>query len=197
MTSRTRSRLPLASALDLESPARAQRAGQHGPEPVVISDPVQHCRRDDHVDGLVETEVESVLMPHLGAISESIVGEPHHVGRRIEGQYATARHEREQRLSDAAGAAPDIEHGRVRGDVHEPFQDVRRPRLLRLARPVVRVGVPRSAHRGISVRRAAPAYPSRLPCCVGPAALWLSPELEVAGSSPAGSIGRRTVRRIP
>ena len=68
----------------------------------------------------MEIEVEGVLMPHRRAISEPIASELHHVGRRIEGQHASARHEREQRLGDATGAAPDIEYGRVSGDVREP-----------------------------------------------------------------------------
>ena len=140
MTSRTRAMLPSA---------RPQRLGQPCPEAIVIGDPVHRRRRDDRVDRLVQLKVEHILAPHVCAVAEAPARECNHLRRRVHGQHASPWHECQQRLGDAPGAAADVHHCGVVRDPLEPCEDLRGPRLLRLARLVIRARVPGSAHHGV------------------------------------------------
>lgn len=96
----------LSPTLDLQRPAWTQRAGQPPPQAIVIGDPMKRRCREDRIDGLVELQVEHVLAPHLGAVAQPLARERHHVVRRVDGQHAPSRHDREERLRDATCAQP-------------------------------------------------------------------------------------------
>ena len=81
----------LAAALDLEDATAAQRSGESWPEPVVVGDPVQRGRRDDHVDRLVEDQVQHVLAPDPSAIPQTRGGKVDHLLGGVDGQNGPVR----------------------------------------------------------------------------------------------------------
>jgi hypothetical protein len=106
-----------SSALDLEHATGSQSARELQPEAIVVADPVQRGGRDDRVDWLIELKLKHVLTPHARAVREP------------------------------SSAAANVEHRRILRDTVEPREHLRRPRLLGLTGPIVRVRIPRSAHR--------------------------------------------------
>src|SRR5207302_11495494 len=135
----------LSPALDLEPPARSKRACERRPKAVVVVDPMEGGIGENGVDGEVEVEVQNVLAPHARAPAQARGGEIDHVAGGVDREHAAARHELEQPLGDAAGAAADVEDGGVARYVAQALEHVRRPGLLRLADPGVRARVPAAA----------------------------------------------------
>ena len=72
MTSRTRAMLPSPPHWISSYPPGSQRSGEPRPEAIVVGDPMQRGRREDRVHRLLEFEVQSVLAPHLGAVTEPL-----------------------------------------------------------------------------------------------------------------------------
>ena len=81
---------------------------------------MQRRRRDDHINWPAQFDIKGVLTPDLRPVAESLSRQRHHVLGRVHCEHPTARNQRQQQLSDAACAAPDIQNRAVVGDTVEP-----------------------------------------------------------------------------
>lgn len=107
--------LPWPPHWNLEDAAGAQRGGEPLPQPLVVGDPVQRRRRDDHVDRLVEDQVEHILAPDPSAIPQTLAGQLDHLLRGVDGKDTPIRSELEDTFGDSACSTPNVEHRRACG----------------------------------------------------------------------------------
>ena len=118
-----------ASALDLKHPARPQRPGEAGPEPLVVADPVQRRRRDQIAStGSSRSRSSASCAPHLGAVAQPARGRarPSPPTRRAASTRPRGT-SCQQRLGHPPGAATDVEDRRVGGDAVQASHYLRRP----------------------------------------------------------------------
>ena len=109
------------------APARAARTSDRGRAPSATS-PSRRSRRPARPRRARARSDTTRARGRRAAVVRA-----HHLRRSIHRQHAALRDERQQRLRDAPRAAADVEHRRVRCDALQPRENLRRPRLLRLA----------------------------------------------------------------